>query len=337
MTRVIDTHAHILTEDMMRAMRAEAPEIGPSLSEIDAEGAVLRVGEIVQRPFPRGGWDLERRFADLDANGIDLQVVSVCPQTFLYDLEKERALALAQVQNDAIAKLVRTHPDRLLGLATLPMQAPDLAVAELTRAVRVLGHVGIQIGSHIEGRNLDDPELEPLWAQAEALEAFILIHPQKPLGGKRLESNYFKNLIGNPLETTIAAGALVFAGVLDRYPRLRICLVHGGGFLPYQFGRFSHGWTVRDEPKKRLAVPPEESVRRFYFDTLTHSKPALRYLVQEFGAAQVLFGTDYPFDMGRFDGWKQVASLGLPTPERDLIVGVRAAELFGLPATAVAG
>lgn len=329
MTRVIDVHAHILTEEMMVAMRREAPHIGPTLSDVDAEGATLTVGEVVQKPFPRGGWDLERRAADMAANGIDAQVLSVCPQTFLTDLEPSLALTLAQVQNEALSALVRGSDGRYLGLAHVPLQAPEKAVAEMTRAMRELGLVGIQIGSHIEGRNLDDPELEPLWQRAEELGAFIMIHPQKPAGGKRTEANYFKNLIGNPLETTLAAGSLIFAGVMERYPALRIMLVHGGGYLPYQFGRFNHGWEVRPEPKRRLAVSPEASARRFLFDTLTHSEPALRYLVSEFGADRVLFGTDYPFDMGRFDGARQVMAMGLPERERDLIVGGRAAELLG--------
>ena len=330
MTRVIDVHAHILTETMMAAMRREAPQIGPTLSDVDAEGATLRVGEVVQKPFPRGGWDLDRRQADMEANGIDVQVLSVCPQTFLYDLEPALALTLAQVQNEALAALVRESSGRYLGLAHVPLQSPEAAVAEMTRAVRELGFRGVQIGSHVEGQNLDDPALEPFWARAEALEAFVMIHPQKPAGGKRTEANYFKNLIGNPLETTLAAGSLIFAGVMERYPRLRIMLVHGGGYLPYQFGRFNHGWEVRPEPKRRLSVSPEASARRFLFDTLTHSEPALRYLVQEFGVDRVLFGTDYPFDMGRFDGARQVLAMDLPERARDLIVGARAAELLGV-------
>jgi aminocarboxymuconate-semialdehyde decarboxylase len=332
MTRIIDCHAHILTEPMMAAMRKEAPAIGPTLSDLDAEGATLRVGDVVQKPFPRGGWDLERRFADLDAAGVGAQVVSVCPQTLLYDIEPSLALALAQVQNEAIAALVRQYPDRLMGLAHVPLQAPEQAAAELRRAMRDLGLLGMQIGSHCEGVNLDDPAFEPLWAEAEALSAFIMIHPQKPAGGKRTEANYFKNLIGNPLETTLAGGSLVFGGVMERYPKLRIMLVHGGGYIPYQFGRFNHGWEVRPEPKKRLPVSPEASVRRFYFDTLTHSVPALRYLVGEFGVDHVLFGTDYPFDMGRFDGWKQVRELGLSETDTALINGDGFAGLTGLGA-----
>ncbi|WP_051660958.1 amidohydrolase family protein [Bosea sp. 117] len=328
-TPVIDVHAHILTEEMMGRMRREAPDIGPSLSEVDAEGGVLKVGDIVQRPFPRGGWDLDRRFADLDFAGIDRQVVCNCPQTFLYDREAALTGALCAIQNEAIADLARKHPDRLIGLATLPMQDPKRAADELRRAVTQLGLAGAQIGSHIEGRNLDDPGLEPLWATAEELGAFILIHPQKTAAPERTKEFYLKNLIGNPLETTIAGACLVFAGVLERYPKLRICLVHGGGFLPFQLGRMVHGWKERPECRAHLKGSPEDSIRRFYFDTLTHFGPALRYLTDTFGADHVVLGSDYPFDMGTLECARQVRAAGLPASETARILGGTAADFLG--------
>ena len=329
---VIDVHAHILTEEMMARMRREAPEIGPTLSEVDAEGGVLKVGDIVQRPFPRGGWDLDRRFADLDRAGFDRQVLSNCPQTFLYDREPALTAALCQIQNEAIAELTRHPSGRFLGIATLPMQDPARAADELSRAATRLGLKGAQIGSHIEGRNLDDPALEPLWAIAEALGAFILIHPQKTAAGERTKEFYLKNLIGNPLETTIAAASLVFGGVLERYPDLKICLVHGGGFLPFQTGRMIHGWKERPECRRFIKESPEVSIRRLHFDTLTHFGPALRYLTDAFGAGHVLLGSDYPFDMGTLEGARQVRAAGLAPADEAAILGGTAAGWFGLAA-----
>lgn len=329
---VIDVHAHILTEDMMARMRREAPEIGPTLSEVDEEGGVLKVGDIVQRPFPRGGWDLDRRLADLDYAGFDLQVLSNCPQTFLYEREAALTAALCQIQNEAIADLVRRHPARFLGIATLPMQDPARAADELRRAVTKLGLKGAQIGSHIEGKNLDDPALEPIWATAEELGAFLLIHPQKTAAADRTNAFYLKNLIGNPLETTIAAASLVFGGVLERYPDLKICLVHGGGFLPFQTGRMIHGWKERPECRRFIGESPEVSIRRLYFDTLTHFGPALRYLTDTFGADHVLLGSDYPFDMGTLEGARQVRAAGLSKADETTILGRTAAGWFGLDA-----
>ncbi|QJP14549.1 amidohydrolase [Starkeya sp. ORNL1] len=332
-TPVIDVHAHILTEEMMRLMRNEAPEIGPRLSEVDAEGGVLKVADIVQRPFPRGGWDLDKRLADLDFAGIDLQVLSNCPQTFLYEQDPALTAALSAVQNEAIADLVRKHPDRFLGIGTVALQDPKRAADELGRAVSKLGLGGIQIGSHVEGKNLDDPALEPVWSTAAELDAFILVHPQKTAAGDRTKDFYLKNLIGNPLETTIAAASLVFSGVLERYPNLKICFVHGGGFMPFQTGRMIHGWKERPECRKFIKESPEVSIRRLYFDTLTHYGPALRYLTDTFGSDHILLGSDYPFDMGTLECARQVREAGLAETDRDAILGGTAAGFFGVSGT----
>jgi aminocarboxymuconate-semialdehyde decarboxylase len=326
--RTIDVHAHVLTEDMMRRLAKEAPGIGPRLSEVDEHGATLKIADIVQRPFPRGGWDMELRLADMDAHGVDVQVLSVLPQTFLYEQDASLTGTFCQIQNEAIAALVKQAPDRFLGLAGLPLQAPERAAAELRRAMRDLGLKGAMIGSHLEGRNLDDPSLEPVWAAAAELDALILVHPQKVAAGDRLGSYYFKNLIGNPLETTIAAASLVFGGVLERYPTLKFCLSHGGGYTPYQLGRFVHGWNVRPEAKKHLKVSPEASIRRLYFDTILHFDPPLQWLIETYGASHVMLGSDYPFDMGSFDCVKVVRGLGVPERDRDTILGRGVESIF---------
>jgi aminocarboxymuconate-semialdehyde decarboxylase len=327
--RTIDVHAHVLSEDTMRLMRHEAPSAGPRLTEVTAEGGALDVAGAVYKTFPRGAWDLDKRLEDMDEHGVDVQVVSIVPQTFLYDQEPALAGALASIQNEQIAGLVRSRPDRFMGLATLPMQDPDRAADELRRAMRTLGLRGAMIGSHIEGRNLDDPALEPVWAAASELGAFFLIHPQKPAGGKRLDAYYLKNLIGNPLETTIAAACLVFGGVMERHPNLTICLSHAGGFVPYQTGRFIHGWAVRTEPKQHLAHSPEASLGRFFFDTILHAQEMLQALISVVGASRVLLGSDYPFDMGQLDCVALVRSLDIPPRDRQTILQDGAELLLG--------
>src|SRR5512133_1318630 len=327
-TQTIDVHAHILTEETIRLLHSEAPKVAPKLSDIDDQFGTLDVAGSVYRHFPRGGWDLERRLQDMAAAKVDVQVLSVCPQTFLYAQPPALAAAFARIQNEQLAKLVKAHPDRFLAIATLPMQAPKLAADELRHAMRVLGLRGMQIGSNVAGKNLDDPELEPVWATAAELDAFILLHPINVAGADRLSSYYLTNLIGNPLDTTIAAACLVFSGVLERYPALKICLAHGGGFVPYQAGRFLHGWHVREEPKSKLPKPPTESLKRFYFDTIVHSKEALAFLVGNAGAQRVLLGSDYPFDMGVPEGVSQVRSLSVPANDQSAILGARARALL---------
>ena len=331
--KTVDIHAHILTEETIRLLQREAPKVAPKLSRVDDQFGTLDVAGNVYRNFPRGGWDLERRLNDMSASKVDIQVLSVCPQTFIYAQPPALAGVFARIQNEQIAKLVKARPDRFLGMATLPMQAPRQAAEELRHALSVLGLRGAQIGSNVAGKNLDSPELEPVWATAAELDAFILVHPINVAGADRLSSYYLTNLIGNPLDTTIAAACLTFSGVLERYPKLKFCLAHGGGFVPYQAGRFVHGWQVLTEPKKKLAKPPTESLKRFYFDTIVHSKDALEFLVGIAGAERVLLGSDYPFDMGMADGVLQVRSLSIPSAEQSSILGERAQALLG----AVAG
>jgi aminocarboxymuconate-semialdehyde decarboxylase len=319
--RTIDAHAHILAEETMALMRREVPKIGPRMERIDDDFAVLEVAGSRYRPFPRGGWDMQRRLSDMDAAGFDMQVVSNTPQTFLYNQDPSLTAAMAALQNDQIAKAVAANPKRLMGIATLPMQAPALAADELRRAVRSLGLKGAQIGSNVNGRNLDDPTFEPLWAAANELGAFIMVHPTQVAGAERLGSYYLANLIGNPLDTTIAAACLVFGGVIERHPRIKLLMVHGGGFVPYQAGRFRHGWHVRPEPRATLKAPPDDCLNRLHFDTIVHDQSVLQFLVSSAGASRVLLGSDYPFDMGTLDGVRQVQALSLAEPDKAAILG----------------
>src|SRR5438270_1635036 len=295
--RTLDVHTHILTEETMGIIRKEIPRLAPRLTPIDADYAVLEIGGTAYRPFPRGGWDIERRLADMADAEVDVQILSASPQTYLYGEEPALTAACAAIQNDQIAKLVAARPDRFLGIATLPMQAPEQAAAELRRAVRSLGLRGAMIGSNVEGRNLDHRELEPVWAAASELDVVLLIHPVNVGAADRLRSYYLNNLIGNPLDTTIAAACLVFGGVLERHPGLEVCLVHGGGFVPYQGGRWAHGWQVRPEPKVNIKQSPEPFIERFYYDTILHSPDSLAFLFGSAGPQRRLLGSDYPYAM----------------------------------------
>ncbi len=314
----------------MGLLQKEAPKIAPRLMAIDADFAVLDVAGTAYRPFPRGGFDIERRFADMDAAEVDIQVLSATPQTYFYDQDPDLAATCAALQNDQIAKLVKTHPERFLGIATLPMQAPERAIDELRRAVCTLGLRGTMIGSNVQGKNLDDPALEPLWTEAAALGAFVLVHPVNVAGVERMRSYYLNNLIGNPLDTTIAAACLVFGGVLERHPKLNVLLVHGGGFVPYQAGRWVHGWQVRGEPKVNVKQSPQPWLDRLYYDTILHAQPQLEFLVGWAGATRVLLGSDYPYDMGTGECVRRVKALLVPDDEKEAVLNKNATRLFGL-------
>jgi aminocarboxymuconate-semialdehyde decarboxylase len=316
----IDAHAHILTEETMKLLASETPKVAPRLTPIEKDMLELSIAGVPYRPFPLGGFDIERRLKDMAVSEVDMQVLSNTPQTFLYNQDASLTAVSATVQNDQIAKHVRDYPKRFYGLATLPMQAPKAAADELTRAITKLGLKGAQIGSNIVGKNLDEPEFEPVWQVANEHRAFIMVHPNNVAGADRLKNYYLGNLIGNPLDTTIAAACLVFGGVIARYPNIRFFMVHGGGFAPYQAGRWQHGWHVRPEPKKNLKEPPAAAIRTFYWDTILHGKPALEYLVSAFGADHVILGSDYPYDMGTFECVRQVKALAIPEIDKVTIL-----------------
>jgi aminocarboxymuconate-semialdehyde decarboxylase len=327
-TRTIDVHTHVLTEETAALLRKAAPTIPVTIAAIDDAAATLDVGGTSYRPFPRGGYDLAHRLRDMDAAGVDIHVLSATPQTYFYNQEAALGIATSTIQNDQIAEHIAAHPTRFMGIATLPMQAPDKAADELKRTVTKLGLKGTMFASNIMGKNLDDPSFEPVWATAEELGAFIFIHPNNVAGADRLKSYYLGNLIGNPLDTTIAAACLIFGGVMDRYPKLNVCLAHGGGFTPYQAARWEHGWKVRPEPKKYVKSQPVDIARRFYYDTILHSAVVLSFMIGHVGADHVLLGSDYPYDMGMPDCVAYVRSLAISDADKAMILGRRAQALL---------
>ena len=327
--RTIDTHTHVLADATIKLLQKRIPSLNLKLTPIDADNSIIEVAGVPYRPFPRGGRDIARRLADMDAAGVDMHILSVTPQTWLYGQEAGIGVAASIIQNDEMSRLIKEHPDRFAGIATLPMQAPEQAADELRRAMSKLGLRGAMIGSNVGGKNLDDPSFEPLWAAAAELDAFLVIHPGNVAGADRLRSYYLNNLIGNPLDTTIAAACLMFGGVLERYPTLKPLMVHGGGFIPYQGGRWVHGWKVRPEPKLHIKHSPEEYLDRFLYDTILHSKTSLEFLVASVGADRVFLGSDYPYDMGMLDCVRHVRALAISAADKDTILGDHAAKILG--------
>jgi len=326
--RTIDAHTHILTDETMRLLTQEAPKLAPALSEDDGEHSKLTVAGVAYTPFPRGGWNIERRFKDMDAADIDVHVLSATPQTYYYNQEASAGVALSAIQNDQIAKHVKDFPERFIGIGTLPMQAPEQAATELHRIVREKGLRGAMIGSNCEGKNLDDPSFEPLWEAASELDAMLFIHPAGVAGQDRLKPYYLKNLIGNPLDTTIAAACLIFGGVLERYPNLSFIMAHGGGFIPYQGARWVHGHAVRDEPKANLKGSVQASLDKLLYDTILHSKQHVESMIEWVGASRVFLGSDYPYDMGMLDCVRHVRSLDISDADKAAIFNGNAEKLL---------
>ncbi len=326
--RTIDTHTHVLTQETAVLLTKAGVKV--TITPDDAENAALDVSGVVYRPFPTGGFDIARRLRDMDVMGVDVQVLSATPQTYLYNQDASLGAAAAAIQNDQIAKLVKENPQRFMGIATLPMQSPEKAADELRRAMTKLGLRGTMFASNIMGKNLDDPGFEPVWTTAEELGAFIFIHPNNVAGADRMKSYYLNNLIGNPLDTTIGAACLYFGGVMDRHPKLTVVLAHGGGFTPYQAARWEHGWQVRPEPKKNISRQPVNIAKRFYYDTILHSAPVLEFMISHVGADRVMLGSDYPYDMGMMDCVKHVRSLKISDADKAAILSGRAQSLLAV-------
>jgi aminocarboxymuconate-semialdehyde decarboxylase len=273
--------------------------------------------------------NVERRLKDMEAQGIDMQVLSVPPFFFFYAFDPARSLELCRGINDALAETVSNYPTRFVALADLPMQEPQVAARELERSVRELGLRGAEICSNINGKNLDDRSLAPFYAKVQELDVPVFIHPSNVLGGDRLRGYYLQNLIGNPSETAVAAANLIFGGVLKEFPRLKFYLAHGGGACPFICGRWDHGWQVRPEARANIDRPPGDYFKLLYFDSIVHSVPALNYLVETAGAGHIMLGSDYPFDMGVRNPVHDIATLTrLSSDQKAMILGANAAALF---------
>ena len=270
--------------------------------------------------------DVDARLADLEAMGVDAQVVGPMPMHH-YWADLELAVRLTRTVNEAVAAHCAGAPQRLYGLGTVPLQHPDLAVALLGEAVVDHGLYGISVSTTVEGRELADPAHDVVWRRAEELGAVVFVHPWGCSLGTRLATNYLGNTVGQPVETTVALSHLIFTGALDRFPRLKLVVAHGGGYLPTYIGRSDHAWRVREDARG-CAEPPSAYLRRMWFDSLVYTPRALRQLVEEVGADRVVLGTDYPFDMGVADPLDRLGAAGLIPADRSAVAGGNAYDML---------
>ena len=274
---------------------------------------------------------IERRLADMDRMGIDIQAVSPSPNQTYYWAEAGHGLELARQVNDRLAAIVAEHPRRFVALGTVPLQNAELAVGELERCVKELGMRGVEINPNVSGVELTDPKLglEKFFARVEELGVVIFMHPLGFTQGERLVDHYFNNVIGNPLETTVAASHLIFDGVMERHPKLKVVLPHGGGYLAHYWARMDHAHRMRADCRTVIRKRPSSYLAKMHFDTITFDPGMLRALIDRFGARQVVLGTDYPYDMMETDPVGLVAGVPrLTRAERELIEGGNAARLL---------
>jgi len=296
--RSIDIHAHITPQCFWRATEGNGSWHSLQRAQ-DARGRQYAVvgGRRQQLP-PKARWTPEERLADMDSLGVDIHVLSPYSGFYNYDLETAVAVATSKDSNDEIGQMTRSWPDRFAGLASLPMQDVRAAIAELERVMLHLGFKGAMINDHVNGRTLDEPEFLPFWKAAEQLGALILFHQGgDTIVSSRMRRYHLPNTIGNLADRAVTFASLVFGGVMDACPDLKICLSHGGGYTCYGIGRMDRGWQVRSEARTQLTQPPSNYLRRFYYDCIVYTEPALRYLIDTVGVDRVVFGTDWPYDM----------------------------------------
>jgi aminocarboxymuconate-semialdehyde decarboxylase len=275
--------------------------------------------------------EYDERLADLDVMGIDRQLVLPPPAQCYNTVRTDIAVPASRMVNDGIAEYVARKPDRFLALGTVPLQDAAEAAQELERCMRSLGFKGVQILTNVAGNELSDPVYEPFWTKAEELGALVVLHPNGFTEGRRLTRFYFNNVIGNPFDTTLAIHYLIFDGVLERHPNLKILAVHGGGYVAAYSGRIDHAWGARSDARAELPHPPTTYLKRIYFDTVVFTPHQLEALIRVFGASQIVMGTDYPYDMAEYDPIGHVASIDtLDQATQAAIIGGNARRLLGI-------
>jgi aminocarboxymuconate-semialdehyde decarboxylase len=327
----IDLHTHILPP-VLPDLRARYGYGGfVSLEHHRPGRARMLIDGTLFREIPDTCFEAERRLEECDRHGVSVQVLSTVPVMFCYWARPKDTLDLARMLNDQIAATILAHPRRFVGLGTVPMQDPDLAVSELERCVTGLGLAGIQIGTHVNAWNLDQPELFPLFRRAGEIGAAVFVHPWDMVGAERMPKYWLPWLVGMPAESSLAICSLIFGGVLERLPRLKIGFAHGGGAFPGTIGRIEHGFRVRpDLCAVDNAVGPRAYLGRLYFDSLVHDEEALRTLLRLAGPERIALGSDYPFPLGEAIPGHLIETLAGLTPEaRDRLLAGTALEFLG--------
>src|SRR6266849_5676627 len=315
--KVVDVHAHCAVPEAMALMGLK----------LGAPGSSLPPALHVAQAAPD-------RIRAMDEQGIDVEALSINP--YWYKADRDLARRLITIQNEKLAEACAANPERFVAFASVALQHPDLAAEQLEEGVKKYGLRGAAIGGSVDGQELSDPKFHPFWAKAEQLGVLVFIHPQAagaaaPLSSRLKGNGMLENVIGNPLETTIALSHLIFEGTLDRFPGLKICAAHGGGYLPSYAGRSDAGCvTFPDRCTKPLKKKPTEYLRQLYFDSLVFTPEALRHLVAETGSSQIVMGTDYPFPWTKTSVDHILGAPGLTDDERVAMLGATAAKLLGI-------
>lgn len=330
-TLTVDIHCHCMVQSAANMIKDATKEnYRPPLS-YGGDAMTQKVNEQQIIDVAPKMNSIEVRLADMDKMGVDIQAVSPAPYQYYYWADPEIGRDASRMINDHLANIAATHSDRFVALGTVPMQDPDMAVAELVRCVKDLGMRGVELATNVNGDELSNPKFEKFYAKAVELDTLLFLHPAGFTHPQRFTGHYFANLIGHPVESSLAIGYLVFDGVLDRHPGLKICVAHGGGYVPAYAGRMDHGYHARPDCRQHISQPPSSYIKKLYFDTMVFEPDQLAFLIQKYGADHIVLGTDYPFDMGHYDPKGLIGGVpDLSDEDRQRICGGTAAMLLGI-------
>lgn len=321
-------HVHVPEADAIARQTALPPRdpIAQHGSQRSADRQKKQWQEIHQKAT-----STQLRLAEMNKMGIDVQAISTSPSHYNYRLEPELGRKASRVVNERLAEIVASHPDRFVALGTVPMQEPQLAVQELEYCMKKLGFRGLELGTNVGKYELADPRYEKFWAKVQALGAVVFLHPSGFTDTSRMKQHFLTNVIGNPLDTTMALAHIVYGGVLERYPRIKFVAAHGGGYMGHYPARMDHAYKVRPECHDHITRPPSYYMKKIYYDTMVFGEAQLEHLVKLWGESHVVIGTDYPYDMGYYKPVDFIErTKSLTRKQKDAILGGNAAKLLGL-------
>ena len=324
----IDIHCHVMSVDAQEQIRSSFSVENDAVARFSSPATLAVNQALLSRITPKLV-EPDVRLRDMDRMGVDIQAISVAPPQFFYWADGDVGARVARIENDNLARIVDGRPDRFVALGTLPLQDVEAAIAELDRIVDELGFRGIEVCTSVNGEDFDDAKFEPLLARLEQRDLFVLMHPSGFWHGERLDDFYLINTVGMPLDSTVAVARMIFGGVLERFPKLKVCVVHGGGYVPFYPARFDHAYHARADCREHITRPPSSFLRQLHFDTMVYDPHDVGLLISRYGAEHVLLGSDYPYDMGAEDPVGVVMAVdGLDEQDRALVLGGNAARLL---------
>jgi len=298
---------------------------------IDDQSAMLKKDGAAFRKVDCNCWNHQKRIQECDSTSVDVQVLSTIPVLFSYWAKDDEGLTLSRFLNDHISEVVRKTPNRFIGLGTVPLQNPNMAIEEMDRIVNELKFPGIEIGSNVNNENLSDKEFHPIFEHAEKIGCSIFIHPWEMMGQNDMQKYWLPWLVGMPAETSRAICSIIFGGILDKYPALKIAFAHGGGAFPFTIGRIDHGFHVRPDlcavDNEKL---PSSYLKHFYVDSLVHNETALSFLINRLGENQIALGSDYPFPLGEHHPGNLIEGMELSDATKQRLLAGTALEWLGL-------